>query len=247
MAGRGTYYGPTEVKLYLDGHQHGNPGGAGDQSLTELSIPTMSIGDFKIMDEMIDTRGFGLSWSTVRPLGVGKTEAIALECWADSDDNSTLEVFRHVKLTGSAPSRTLRITWGDRKIPTGSDWKGVELNGAASAGDTVLTIDATGAGAQFTETANGRFGNYQLYVSIHGEAYRVTEVTGTTMTIDRGPDPNRVGLLRDVPDDTDVTAIEYVFRECEGYVGEDTVKFDRDNLTMLMASFTPTDEIIGSA
>lgn len=245
MPGRGTYYGPTEVKLYIDGHTHGNPGAAGDQSLTQLSVPTMSIGDFKIMDEMIDTRGFGLSWSTVRPLGVGKTEAIALECWADSDDDSTLEVFRHVKLTGSAPTRTLRITWGDRPLPTAMAGWTAAVNFAAGykAGSQVLTVDGT---------LPALSDDYQLYVSIKGEAYRVTDQTtadNTTgmITIDRGPDPNRVGLLRDIVDDDKITAITHVFRECEGYVGEDTVKFDRDNLTMLMASFTPTDEIIGSA
>ena len=227
MAQQHNYYGPTDVKVFLDDESN---------NLIDISEIVISIGDLgrdiKIVDE---AQGFGESWVRALAVGVRQVKEVPVEVWMTTPHPSgatgsisalgTRRLLRGVADTPRTPTRTLRIEYGEpRPAPTA---RTAAINNAAgyAAGATVLMVDTLSAG-----TSADMVGEFY---DIEGEAYEVTAEAGGAITLNRP-------LLRAVMDNEVITRITAFFGEVECILRESTPAIDRSTASMIKTALRPT-------
>lgn len=230
MAGQINYYGPDDVRIYLDDESN---------NLIDISCIVQTVGDLgkeaKLADE---SQGFGKSWTEVLAIGVRMVKEVSFEVWLTGANPSasvnTIErigsraLMKGVPLTSRTPTRTFRVVYG-MPVPEPNEKEALVNNAAGYAvGARVLAVDG--------QAASGNFA-VDEYVSIKGEAYRISAATATQITLHRG-------LLHAVVDDDKIEHIREYFAEIECHIKDNSLALDRSNASMFKAALRPTGEMV---
>ena len=222
------YYGPDDVRVWLD-DASGTP--------VDISKVIVSIGDVGVEAKLVDeAQGFGEAWVRALAIGVRMIKEVPLEVWLTSPNAGaaagsieavgTRALLKGVVATPRDRTRTLRVEYGE-PVPAVAAVNATIEASDQDAGDTTVTLAAAApAGIAVGD-----------YVSISGEAYRVTAVNGAVLTLHRG-------LLQTASGGSTVTKITAYFGECETLLRDSGPSLDRSNASMIKTALRPTGELV---
>lgn len=106
-------YGPSSVAITLD-----DSGG----TARVLSQYIISIGGIKVNSGMVDSTGFGDSWTESLSTGKRFMDDITIEAWYDDTSNTTDAVLGDVANGPADQQKTLLVAYGGSKTTTVEGW-----------------------------------------------------------------------------------------------------------------------------
>ena len=106
-------YGPSSVAITLD-----DSGG----TARVLSQYIISIGGIKINSGMVDSTGFGDSWTESLSTGKRTMDDITIEAWYDDASNTTDDVLGDVAVGPADQQKTLLVAYGGSKTTSVEGW-----------------------------------------------------------------------------------------------------------------------------